>query len=89
MLLASSFLGLPTSWKTTLSFLSGLALVFLSVKLTLPKKPSKHLRKKEKVTSVFAENSPISESQSMSNYNPKNQVDIAKPAENTDQPLVK
>ena len=49
LLLSSSFLGLPSSWKNTLMFLSGLALIFLSVKLTLPKKILKDMPQKEKI----------------------------------------
>lgn len=52
-------LGLPTFWKTTFFILSGVVLVFLSIKITLPKRTQKKLRKKEKITRVFVENSPI------------------------------
>ncbi len=55
------FLGIPTSWKTFFLLLSALALVAMSVKISIPKKASaKRIRKKEKITPVFTENSPIS-----------------------------
>lgn len=53
------FLGVPTSWKTTLIILSGLALIALSLNITIPKKSTKRPRRKEKVTPVFVENAPI------------------------------
>ncbi len=53
------FLGLPTSWKTSLIVISGLTLISLSVKITIPKKTSKSRIKREKVTPVFAETAPI------------------------------
>ena len=54
------FLGLPTSWKTTLVILSGVFLVSLSVKILLPKKSVKTRIRKEKVTPVFIESVPVS-----------------------------
>ena len=59
IIISSSFLGLPSSWKTTLMLLSGLLLVALSVKITLPRKSIKNLPKKKKVTPVFMENAPV------------------------------
>ncbi len=54
------YLGLPAGWKTFFIVLSGLTLITLSIKITLPKKGAvKRPRKKEKVTPVFVENSPI------------------------------
>ena len=53
------FLGLPSFWKTTFIILSGVTLVGLSVKLTLPRKAPKGRLKREKITPVFVENSPI------------------------------
>ena len=53
------FLGVPTSWKTFFTVASGLGLVALSVKITLPKKQIKPKTRKEKITPVFVENSPI------------------------------
>lgn len=52
-------LGLPTFWKMTFIVLSGITLVILSVKIAIPKRPAKRIRKKEKVTQVFVENSPM------------------------------
>jgi hypothetical protein len=49
LILSSSFLGLPSFWKTFLMFVSGLILIGLSVKFTLPQKPLKRVRRKEKV----------------------------------------
>ena len=54
-----SFLGLPSSWKTTLFVLSGLTLVALSVKIILPKKHPKSKVRREKITPVFVENAPV------------------------------
>jgi len=53
------FLGVPGSWRTTFIVLSGIALVILSVKITLPKKNLKSKTRKEKVTSVFVESIPV------------------------------
>ena len=53
------FLGLPSSWKTTLVVLSGLSLVFLSVKIVLPKKPIKIKSKKPRPAPTFAQNIPV------------------------------
>ena len=58
-ILVIPFLGIPASWKTTCIVLSALTLVALSVKIVLPKKPSKTRVKREKITPVFVENSPI------------------------------
>ena len=52
-------IGLPVS-KTTLFVLSGLLLIIFSVKINLPKRGAvKRIRRKEKVTPVFVENSPM------------------------------
>ena len=53
------FSGFPMSWKSTLIILSGIILVFLSVKISLPKKNSRTKLRREKVTPVFVENIPI------------------------------
>ena len=54
------FLGLPTFWKTTLIVLSGLALIALSIKIVLPRKPGRSkISKKGRSTPVFVENAPI------------------------------
>lgn len=53
------FLGVPSSWKTLFITLSGLTLIILSVKISLPKKNTKPRVKREKVTPVFVENTPI------------------------------
>jgi len=46
------FLGLPTSWKTTLIVLCGLSLVYSSIKITLPERLRKISRKPEVKTVV-------------------------------------
>ncbi len=53
------FLGFPGSWKTAFIIISGIALIFLSVKISMPKKQGRVRSKKEKVTPVFVENIPI------------------------------
>ena len=53
------FLGFPGAWKTFFVTISGIVLVFLSVKISLPKKTTKVRTKREKVTPVFVENIPI------------------------------
>ncbi len=53
------FLGVPSSWKTLFITISGLILVILSVKISLPKKTNRSKIKREKVTPVFAQNVPI------------------------------
>lgn len=54
------FLGFPSSWKTFFVIICGLVLVGLSLKITLPKKGViKKIRRKDKTTPVFTENSPI------------------------------
>jgi predicted membrane protein len=54
------FLGIPTSWKTFFIVVSALALIAMSLKISIPKKTSsKRIRKKEKVTPVYVENSPM------------------------------
>lgn len=54
------FFGIPTSWKIILTVLSGVYLIVISVKINLPKRGAqKRIRKKEKVTPVFVENSPM------------------------------
>lgn len=53
------FLGIPLFWKTTFIVLIGIYLMVSSIKFDLPKKTTvKRGRKKEKITSVFTENSP-------------------------------
>ncbi|MEI6843426.1 MAG: hypothetical protein WCK48_02880 [bacterium] len=60
ILLIWVFFGIPTSWKIFFTILSGLYLIFISVKISFPKKGIvKRARKKEKTTPVFTENSPI------------------------------
>ena len=90
LLLSSSFLGLPSSWKTVLLFLSGLTLIFLSVKLTLSKKLPNGLPKKEKVTPVFVENSPIyPTSKAVANSSQENSAEAVKQTENTNRAEIK
>ncbi len=54
------FLGLPSSWKTWLVIISGLALVAMSIKVSLPKKNLRPRARREKVTQVFVESMPVS-----------------------------
>jgi hypothetical protein len=54
------FLGLPSSWRTFLVIVSGLLLVAMSVKLSLPgRSVPRRLRHKEKITSVFSQSAPV------------------------------
>ena len=53
------FLGLPSSWKTALIILSGLGLIGLSIKIILPKKPTKVRPKRGRATPAFVENIPV------------------------------
>lgn len=54
------FLGFPSSWKTFFTIVAGLFLAVSSLKITLPKRNVvKKVRRKEKVTPVFTENSPM------------------------------
>lgn len=53
------FMGFPSSWKSVFIIISGIALVLMSVKITLPKKTSKTRSRKGKSTPVFVENIPI------------------------------
>jgi hypothetical protein len=61
ILLVWTFFGIPTSWKIFLTILSALYLVILSVKVELPRRGSmkRPVRRKEKVTPVFSESSPV------------------------------
>jgi hypothetical protein len=60
IILIVAFLGLPSAWKAGLLIVSGLALMALSVKITLPKRNIKpRVRRKEKVTQVFVESVPV------------------------------
>lgn len=53
------FLGFPSFWKTLFVTLSGIFLISLSIKISLPKKGSKTRTRREKVTPVFVENIPV------------------------------
>lgn len=53
------FTGFPSSWKSFFVVLSGLILIFLSIKISIPRRGSKLRQKREKVTPVFVENIPI------------------------------
>jgi hypothetical protein len=53
------FLGFPSSWKSAFVIISGISLVLMSVKISLPKKGSRIKTKKERTTPVFVENIPI------------------------------
>ncbi len=53
------FLGFPSFWKTLFVAFSGLLLLALSIRLSIPKKPFRPKAKKEKVTPVYVENIPV------------------------------
>lgn len=53
------FTGFPSSWKSFFVIASGLILISLSIKVSLPRRGSKARQKREKVTPVFVENIPI------------------------------
>lgn len=53
------FLGFPSFWKNLFIMLSGIFLVFLSVKINIPKKPNRIRGKREKATPVFVESIPV------------------------------
>ncbi len=53
------FLGFPSVWKSAFVIISGISLVLMSVKISLPKKSSRIKSKKERSTPVFVENIPI------------------------------
>jgi len=53
------FLGFPSFWKTLFIILCGFALITSSLKISIPKKATKRPRRKDKVTPVFVENSPV------------------------------
>lgn len=53
------FLGFPSSWKTALVMMSAVYLMFLSVKITLPKKATRGRVRREKTTPVFSESIPV------------------------------
>ncbi len=60
IILIETFFGIPSSWKVFLLVVCGLALIALSVKITLPKKTlGKRPRRREKITPVFTENVPM------------------------------
>jgi hypothetical protein len=79
-ILATQYLfGLPSFWKSFLITIAALFAMFLSVKIVLPvtKKPIKSKSRREKVTPVFVESSPV--------YPKDNTVESAESAENTNQ----
>lgn len=53
------FLGLPSSYKNIFIILSGILLILLSIKISIPKKNIKSKIRKEKVTEVFSESAPL------------------------------
>lgn len=72
LIVSSSFIALPSLWKTILIFLSGVILILSSIRFTLPKKPQKRLRKKDKQPVIFTDSGVISvehESDDLSNTN--------------------
>lgn len=74
------FLGIPGSWRTTFIVLSGIALIILSIKITLPKKPLKSRMRREKVTTVYVESIPVYPKESMVDgitaVQPEEKVDV-------------
>lgn len=55
------FLGIPLFWKTTFTVFFGLYLIVSSIHIELPKRTTaKRVRRKEKTSPVFTENSPDS-----------------------------
>ncbi|HBD25137.1 MAG: hypothetical protein A2566_02125 [Candidatus Zambryskibacteria bacterium RIFOXYD1_FULL_40_13] len=52
------FLGIPGSWRTFFIIISGLFLITLSIKITLPKRNIKSKTRREKITPVFVESMP-------------------------------
>ena len=70
LILESSFLGLPSLWKTTLLVFSGLTLIGMSVQLTLPKRLPKRKLKKEKPLPITVE--------TILPKTPENESDISK-----------
>jgi hypothetical protein len=52
------YLGIPSSWKTFFIVTSGIVLMVLSIKITLPKKTTKSRTRKEKITPVYVESIP-------------------------------
>lgn len=63
------FTGFPSSWKSAFVIVSGIALIAMSVKISLPKKHNRGRAKREKVTPVFVENIPIYNKDSSSSVN--------------------
>lgn len=72
IMLATSFVGLPSFWKMFFLFLCGLALVLQSVHIPMLKKLHKQTkRKKEKIIPTVIENIPLySESPTSETENP-------------------
>lgn len=59
------FLGIPSSWRTFFIVFSGIALIALSIKISLPKKTVKSRIRREKVTPVFVESIPAQPRENM------------------------
>ncbi|MES3005148.1 MAG: hypothetical protein V4690_03510 [Patescibacteria group bacterium] len=53
------FFGLPSSYKNTFVIISGILLILLSLKISIPKKNIKAKTKREKVTAVYSESRPL------------------------------
>ena len=54
------FLGFPSSWERFFVIISGIYLILTSIKISLPRRgTAKKIRRKEKSTPVFVENSPM------------------------------
>jgi O-antigen ligase len=76
------FFGVPSAWRTAFVILSGLWLVFISIKINLPKKNVKAKAKKEKVAPNFISSQPVSDVEAGSrdvkrtDFNPDSKRDL-------------
>jgi hypothetical protein len=68
------FLGLPSVWKTILIIISAFLLIISSVTFTLPKKPIKRIRKKEKAGTTVKDILPPASLSDDQNINPPSET---------------
>ncbi len=63
LIIVIPFLGFTRFWKNSFLVIIGAVMIVTSLKITLPRRGvvAKRIRKKEKITPVFMENSPIIE----------------------------
>ncbi len=52
------FLGFPSAWKIVMTCIAGIAVILMSLKVSIPKKSPRH-KPREKVTPVFVESIPV------------------------------